>query len=211
MFTPGRERSDDEDEIGSSRSALLQWHCSVVLLTFVVARPEWHKFLRCVFAFPVLTSNISSRQTSMRQWPAGGCCWESSCRKIFNFCTRSLLYLGTVRHSTSSGSWAGDSACGGATGTPWSFTCVGWLWRVNDRSRKQQTKDQKARLVWINISWKCIFNSCSEHFHVFHFVVDLWREKKTICTIGDSPPASSLKHKLSKNSLSLPSSQSRKC
>lgn len=80
--------------------------------------------------FLVLTSNISSRQTSMRQWPAGGCCWESSWRKVFNFCTRSLLYLGTVRHSASSGSWAGDRACGGATGTLWSFTCVGWLWRL---------------------------------------------------------------------------------
>lgn len=74
-----------------------------------------------------LTSNISSRQTSMRQWPAWGCCWESSCRRIFSFCTRSLLYLGTVRHSASSGSWAGDRGCWGAPGPPWSFTWGGWL------------------------------------------------------------------------------------
>ncbi|TNN47973.1 hypothetical protein EYF80_041835 [Liparis tanakae] len=61
-------------------------------------------------------------ETSMRQWPAWGCCWESSCRRIFSFCTRSLLYLGTVRHSASSGSWAGDSACWGTQGPPWSFS-----------------------------------------------------------------------------------------
>lgn len=60
---------------------------------------------------PQVTSKISSLETSMRQCPAWGCCWESSCRKILSFCTRSRLYLGTVRHSASSGSWHSDTTC----------------------------------------------------------------------------------------------------
>lgn len=76
------------------------------------------------------TSNISSRHTSMRQWPACGCWWDSSCRRIFSLCTRSLLYLGTVRHSASSGSCAGDRACWWFPGGPTcSFDGVGWLKR----------------------------------------------------------------------------------
>lgn len=77
--------------------------------------------------FCVFTSKISSRQTSMRQWPAWGCCCDSSWRRIFSFCTRSLLYLGTVRHSASSGSWAGDRTCWGPPGPPCSFNWLGRL------------------------------------------------------------------------------------
>ena len=42
----------------------------------------------------MLTSNISSRDTSIRQWPVGGCIIWSSWRRTFIFCTRSRLYLG---------------------------------------------------------------------------------------------------------------------
>lgn len=89
-----------------------------------------------------LTSKISSRLTSMRQWPAWGWCWESSCRRIFSFCTRSLLYLGTVRHSASSGNWAGDRACWGPPGATCSFNWVGWLkevrWSVENRRKGEE-------------------------------------------------------------------------
>lgn len=80
-----------------------------------------------------LTSKISSRDTSMRQWPAWGCCWDSSWRRILSFWTRSLLYLGTVRHSASSGSWLGDTrAC-----WAWSFN---WLWRLEGREINKRGK-----------------------------------------------------------------------
>ena len=44
--------------------------------------------------YAAVTSKISSRDTSMRQWPDCGCMACSSCRRIFSFCTRSRLYLG---------------------------------------------------------------------------------------------------------------------
>ena len=69
----------------------------------------------------IFTSKISSLETSIRQWPAWGCCWESSCRKIFSFWTKSRLYLGTVRHSVSSGH--NDTTCCCC----WSFN---WFWRL---------------------------------------------------------------------------------
>lgn len=83
----------------------------------------------------VLTSNISSRDTSIRQWPAWGCCWDSSWRRILSFWTRSLLYLGTVRHSASSGSWPGDTrAC-----WAWSFN---WFWRLEGREMESGTGER---------------------------------------------------------------------
>ena len=86
--------------------------------------------------FSILTSKISSRDTSMRQWPAWGCCWDSSWRRILSFWTRSLLYLGTVRHSASSGSWPGDTrAC-----WAWSFS---WFWRLEDRQQGEEERRGK--------------------------------------------------------------------
>lgn len=41
------------------------------------------------------TSNISSLETSTRQWPDCGCRAWSSCLRIFIFCTRSRLYFGS--------------------------------------------------------------------------------------------------------------------
>lgn len=79
------------------------------------------------------TSKISSLETSMRQWPAWGCCWESSCRKIFSFWTRSRLYLGTVRHSVSSGHNGTTCCC------CWSFN---WFCRL-----------EKKRNVTIKLFW----------------------------------------------------------
>lgn len=82
------------------------------LVQVVGIKSRWLKFVFFLCVCMVLrcpTSKISSRDTSMRQCPACGCCWESSCRRIFSFCTRSLLYLGTVRHSASSGRFPGDS------------------------------------------------------------------------------------------------------
>ena len=41
------------------------------------------------------TSNISSRDTSILQWPPWGCRFCNSSFRIFSFCTRSRLYFGT--------------------------------------------------------------------------------------------------------------------
>lgn len=94
----------------------------------------WHDW--ACFFFSILTSKISSRDTSMRQWPAWGCCWDSSWRRILSFWTRSLLYLGTVRHSASSGSWPGDTrAC-----WAWSFS---WFWRLEGRQQGEEARRGK--------------------------------------------------------------------
>lgn len=72
------------------------------------------------------TSNISSLDTSMRQWPACGCWRESSCLRTFNFCTKSLSYLCAGNSSPSSS----DPSFGAGRGC-WlgSFSWHWWLWK----------------------------------------------------------------------------------
>lgn len=45
---------------------------------------------------------------------------------------------------------------------------------------------------------------------MFHFDLHLCKEKKRICTIGNSPPCSSLNHKFCKNSMRTPWKKPRK-
>lgn len=128
---------------------------------------------KCIYICAVLrcpTSKISSRDTSMRQCPAWGCCWESSCRRIFSFCTRSLLYLGTVRHSASSGRFPGDS-------TDWACS-FSWLTRLHTHTHTQREMSVVKTDVFgiftylittytqysaLNISWHVTANMLCTH------------------------------------------------
>lgn len=143
----------------------------------------------------------------MRQWPAWGWCWESSCRRIFSFCTRSLLYLGTVRHSASSGNWAGDRACWGPPGATCSFNWVGWLkevrWSVENRRKGEEhgnrwregMKEKNSGLSVWPISYLKMFVLRCSFLKANYYCVIVYTKTEEICPVGNSLTPPSTNHR----------------
>lgn len=91
-------------------TSLVYWHECRVCACLPACRTKRH------------TSNISSLDTSMRQWPAWGCWSESSCLRTFSFWTKSLSYLWAGSSSSST-----EPSLGSGSGWLGSFSWHWWL------------------------------------------------------------------------------------